>query len=208
MRSIDAALEAHLAGQVVRVIHIVYLDFDTDPGFFHSDVGTITLDLGLPAPNNGMQDYIGVGQLGDIGGIDEDAELSPDTYNLSLNGADADLVAHARSLNHLGREGRIWVSARDLVTGAIVGTPEPLTRGEIDPMTIQGGEEGSISVELVDERTLLNRSPGILFSHAQQQTRHPGDGFFRQAARSAERSVILGPGETPCLLYTSPSPRD
>lgn len=197
MRDINAALEAHLAGQVVRVIRIVFLDFAGDAGFYHSDLGTIRLDLGLPSPNNGMQDYIGVGQLGEIEGIDEDSDLAPDSYTLSLNGADSTLIAHARSMNHLGREGRIWLGARDLVTGAIVGTPEPLVRGEMDSMTVQGGEEGAIILELVDERTLLQRTAGVLFSHAQQQSRHTGDGFFRQAARAAERTVFLGPGETP-----------
>ena len=87
-----------------------------------------------------------------------------------------------------------------MVTGAIVGVPEPLSLSEIDQMIVTGGDIGAIGVELVDERTLLDRSPGVLFSHAQQQTRHPTDGFFRQSARSAERSVILGPGATGSLL--------
>lgn len=127
MRSIDAALEQHLRGEVVRIITIVFLDFAGDPAFLHSDIGDISLDLGLPAPNNGTKTYMGVGQLGEFQGIDEDAELNPDTYSLAMNGADRDLIAHARSLNHLARETRIWLGARDLATGAIIGSLQPLS---------------------------------------------------------------------------------
>lgn len=198
MRAVDAALAQHLAGQVVRVFHIAWLDFAGDPTYLHSDIGDIQLDLGLPAPSNGMQTYQGVGNLGEVEGIDEDAELAPDTYTLALSGVNNSLVAHARSTNHLGREGRLYMGARDLVTGAVVGTPVPLIFGELDTMRMQGGGESAvIAITLIDERVLMDRTTGILFSNVQHGTRHPGDGFFAQAASSAERTVILGPGSNP-----------
>ena len=205
MRDIDVTLANYLAGENLRTVRIVFLDFETDPTFVHDDVGTIRLDLGLPAPNNGMQDYIGVGSLGEISNIDEDAELVPDTYRLAINSVDTDLVAHARSLNHLAKEARIWIGALDQATGAIVGEPYEMIRGEMDVMDIQGGEESIISVDVTDERVLLDRATGILFSDAQQRTRYPGpagppdrsDGFFHDSGPSATRTIVLGPGSSP-----------
>ena len=151
MRFVADALKTHLDQQVVHVFHIVWLNFAGDPTYLHSDIGGIQLDLGLPAPSNGMQTYQGIGDLGEIEGIDEDADLSPDTYTLALSGVNSSLVAHARSTNHLGREGRLWMAARDLVTGAVVGTPVPLIFGDLDTMRLQGGGGTAvIAIDLVD----------------------------------------------------------
>ena len=198
MRAVDPALAAHVRGRATRVIQLVWLDFAGDPLFAHTDVGEIAWDAKLPAPNAGVKAWTGTGDLGEIDAVDEDASLSPDSYSLALGGLDDDLLGHLRSLDHLGRECRIWVGARNLVTGALVGEPLPVFRGSIDDATISGGgQDGAVALRVTDERAMLGRGAGILFSHAQQSRRRPGDGFFKRAAAVAREEATWGPSDAP-----------
>ena len=212
MRSIHADLQAQLDASFNRLIRMVFLNFAGDPVFIHTDVGDIVWNPGpLPIPVPGppprptsstQRTFVGVGDLGGISGIDEDGSLSPDNYSLTLTGVEDEYVAHARNLDHLGRDAIIWMAARDLVTGQLIGTPTPLIRGVMDQMNVGSGDAGRVvTVVISDERSLLARGPGIMFSHAQQQARHPvnpdaspvprtkADGFFRNVAFVGERQV-------------------
>ena len=196
MRSVDPALAAHVRQRTTRVIQLVWLDLAGDPLFAHTDVGDLQWDARLPAPNAGVKSWTGTGDLGEIDAVDEDASLSPDSYSLAISGLDDDLLGHLRSLDHLGRECRIWIGARDLVTGELVGEPLPVFRGSIDDATISGGgQDGAVALRVSDERALLGRGPGVLFSHAQQLRRRPGDSFFRRTAAVAHEETVWGPSE-------------
>lgn len=206
MRAVDPALAVHLRERTTRIVQFAFVDFAGDPLYAHTDVGTISWDAGLPAPHAGERSWIGTGDLGEIGPVDEDAALAPDSYALSVSGVDDDLLSHLRSLNHLGREARVWVGARDLVTGALVGSPLPVFRGVVDDAAISaGGPDGSVALRISDERALLGRGPGVLFSHVQQSRRRPGDGFFRRAAQAALEETTWGPSSaTPATPAGAP----
>ena len=197
MRNIDTDLAEHVRQRATRVIQLVWLDLAGDPLFAHTDVGELRWDAGLPAPNAGVKSWIGTGDLGEIDQVDEDASLSPDSYSLAISGLADDLLGHLRSLDHLGRACRIWLGARHLVSGELVGDPLPVFRGSIDDATISGGgQDGAVALRVTDERAMLGRGAGVLFSHAQQQRRRPGDGFFRRAAAVAHEETVWGPGGT------------
>ena len=185
MRDIPAALKEHLSGRVTRAIALVFVDIETDPVRLHNDVGDIAW---------GGHTWGGAGELGRIDPVDEDDALSPDAYALTLGGLDDDLLADLRSQRHVGRDVCIWIAARDLATGALVGEPMPVLRGIVEDATaVGGGRAGAISLQVADERTLLGRAGGILLDDGQQRVRHPGDGFFQHVAFVGEREVIWGP---------------
>ena len=193
-RAVDPLLAAHVRQRTTRVIQFAFVDFAGDPLFAHTDVGEIRWDAALPG-HPGVRAWVGTGDLGEIDGVDEDASLSPDSYALSISGLDDDLLGHLRSLDHLNREARVWIGARDLATGALVGSPQPVFRGLVDDAAISGGgPDGAVVMRVSDERALLGRGPGVLFSNAQQQRRRPGDGFFKRAAAVAREDTFWGPG--------------
>ena len=185
MRDIPAALKEHLSGRITRAIALVFIDIETDPLHIHNDVGNIAWD---------GHTWMGAGDLGGIDAIDEDDALAPDSYNLTLGGIDADLVADFRAERHIGRDARIWLAARDLATGALVGQPLTVLVGVVEGATASGGGRvGAVTLQVADERALLGRPGNLLFDDGQQRIRHPGDGFFQHVAFAGERDVLWGP---------------
>ena len=188
MRDLSAPLRTHLAQRVTRTISLVRVDVATQPLRLHDDVGIIRW--------NG-DNWTGAGDLGRVEPVDEDGDLAPDSFHLTLSGLDETLLGNLRSENHVGVDVRIWLAARDLATGALVGQPLPVLSGVVEDATVSGGgRTGAISLTVADERALLGRSAGVLFDDGQQRRRHANDGFFQHVAFAGEREVIWGPGGT------------
>ena len=147
------------------------LDIDTDPVYVHTDIGDISW--------NGHV-WKGVGALGAIEGVKEDASMQPNSIDAGLRiGADgiADLVAQSRNLHHEGRLGALYFAARDLVTGELVGNgPVKFSEGSMQQIQFKAGlYDGTASVEIVDERYVFDRTIAENISNEHQQRRHPGD---------------------------------
>lgn len=196
LRQIPSRLRTAFQQKTTQVVVIAFLDFgpnQSDAVFAHSSVGDIRADLALFPPFNGMQTYVGLGNL--AGGYDsqEDPSDRPVEYKLTLSGIDAELISHARNLDHIGREAKVWLGALDVATGELIGANEVKT-GEMDRLEWSSGQSSRLLESFIqDERALMNKGPGILLDDGQQRTRNANDGFCR-ASLYEHKEVVSGPG--------------
>ena len=166
-RPIHADMLAHLRQKQTYLINLVHLDFRNDPVYIHTDIGTINWD---------GHDWVGIGLLGAIDSIKEDDSLEPDSKTLSMRIFRNDVVDLRRAASvseHLLRDAKIWLTARDAITGEILNDPLVLFDGEMHGIEFDVGvEKGTASLTLVDDRVLDNRSLAQNLSDAHQQKRY------------------------------------
>lgn len=160
-----AAIAAHAEG-----VEFVDLDFPSGHLRLHTGSGTI---------NWGGYDWLGVGQLGDIEQVREDAELRPNALRLTLSGVDAALVSAAMTEQYHGRSVSVYLGMINPDTGALIATPETRFRGVMDLLTVKlGRNEGSITVNCESDLARWERPRGLLNTHESQQLLYAGDRFF------------------------------
>ena len=183
--SISEAMQQHFAAARTRIFLMGFFDFEVGPSHLHTDLGIIEWE---------GQEWAGVGDLASVSDIQEDEEMSPTRLVAALNGLSRELVVQARASRFQDRDYKIWVAARDLITGALVPSPQMLTQGIMEAMTLPAGiGPAEISMHLTDERFRWERSPQIFFSHASQTSRHPADKFFADFADADRIIVTWGP---------------
>lgn len=185
-RALSAALNTHMQGQAVQPFWMAHLDFATHADLrIHTHLGNIAWD---------SQTWQGAGDLATVSPITEDDELEPTGMLLTLDGVSDPVLAAARAEEHIGRPASVYLAARNLATGALVGTPYLIVSGEMDVMDIRAGPGlGSISLSVEDERIILSRGGGQYFSEVDLQSRHPGDTFYHRAASVVRATLRWGP---------------
>ena len=160
-----AAVAAH-----AEIVTFVDLDFSSGHLYVHTASGTITW---------GGHDWLGVGKLGSVDQVKEDAELRPNSIRLTLSGVDSALINTAMTEDYHGRAVSIYVGLVSLTTGALVATPETVFRGLMDYMSVELGKNaGSIVVNCESELARWQRPRGLLSTHESQQIIYAGDRFF------------------------------
>ncbi len=192
-RSLTAANEAILDDAFIIPVLFVNLDFDSDPLFVHTDLGTITTTT--PAGT-----WTGLADLGTIGTIQESVKPSPYKVDLVLSVVDesaGSIYNEALNQNHYQRDGTIYLGFRNAVTGAMVADPDELFHGRIDDMRVtHGGATADapsfVTVTLESELADFKRSSGKVYSNAQLQSEFAGDTFFRHVERFVYRRVPWG----------------
>ncbi len=202
-RSLTAANEAILDDAFIVPVLFVNLDFDSDPVFFHTDLGTITTTD--PAGT-----WTGTGELGQIGPIQEGVKPSPYKVDLVLSIIDeaADSVYNeALNQNHYQRDGTIYLGFRNAVTGAMVADPDEIFHGRIDDMKATHGgptpdAPSFVTVTLESELADFKKKSGKVYSNAQLQDEFSGDLFFAHLERFVNRRIPWGPGR----LFSSGHP--
>lgn len=160
-----AAVAAH-----AEVVTFVDLDFASGHLRLHTRIGTI---------NWGGYDWNGVGKLGAIDVIKEDAELRPNTITLQLSGVDSALMTAAMTEDYHGRAVRIHQGLLDTTTFALVATPETVWPGLMDYMTVAlGANASTITVQCESEFARWQRPRQLLYTHESQQLLYSSDRFF------------------------------
>jgi len=175
-----AAIQPH-----AEVVTFVDLDFPSGHLRVHTRTGTIAWGSGSPIPQ-----WLGVGKLGSIEMIREDAELRPNTVTLSLSGADAALVTAAMDEAYHGRAVRIYQGLLDLDTFVLVATPETVFTGIMDYMTVTLGQNtGSITVQCESELARWDRPRMLMSTPESQQLLYPDDTFYDMVPVVQSRTV-------------------
>lgn len=160
-----AAIQPH-----AEVVTFVDLDFASGHLRLHTRTGTITW---------GGYDWLGVGKLGAIDAVKEDAELRPNTVTLQLSGVDASVITVAMSEDYHGRAVRMYQGLLNVESFALVATPETVFVGVMDYMTVALGQNsGSITVNCENELARWQKPRALLYTHESQQLLYPGDRFF------------------------------
>lgn len=153
---------------------------------FWSDVSSVTAmvldpDTGLPV----LRDYRGAGSLIQISDIPAIAGVTVQRVTIRMSQLDEAVQQAVRLYNVKQARVEIHTGLLDPDSRKMVSPAEPLFVGFIDeaPITTPAeGEDGGITLTCTSHTQELARSNPATRSHADQQTRAPGDDFFIDAA--------------------------
>lgn len=164
-----------------ELVHFVEMDLPSGYLRLHTRTGTLAID-----GNN----YTGIGQLGSISDVGEDAMLRPQGVTFTLSGVDAALITAARTEAYHGRTVTVYRGFLNVTTLALVATPEVAFRGIMDKMSIELGQgSGSITVSAEGELARWQRHSGLLYSSESQREIYPSDKGFDNVPIIQQRSV-------------------
>ena len=191
-RNISAANAAAIAAEVVRPVRLVEMDFAS--GFVRAASTPFSVFFDSDGAG-GDEEFLGLGDLGQVSTIGESIETKAARVTLTLSGIKTSLVSIALGESYQGRRASVWRGNLD-ADHALVGPPDLEFRGLMDTMPVKLRQTGTISVVVVNrfvrwERPLDNPR----WDNADQQERRPGDRFFEfvpQLVQGAE--LIWGRG--------------
>lgn len=165
----------------VTCIHFVSLDFVSGLLLANTTPSTFTW---------GGQDYLGLGYVGGISEIAEDAMLRPNGVTLQLSGVDSTVITAAMTEGYHGRAISIWEGYLGETTQQLVADPELIFRGIMDVMTVELGEGTAlVTVKCEGELARWQRHRGLLYTHESQQTIFPGDKGLDQVLKIQNRRL-------------------
>jgi hypothetical protein len=175
----SAALAAH-----AEIVTFVSLDFASGIARLHTRTGTMTW---------GGFDWLGVGKMGAVDAVKEDAELRPNSVSLQLSGVDSAFITAAMSDDYHGRPVRIYQGLLDPTTLALVADPETVFVGIMDTLTVALGQNtGSVTVSCESEIARWQRARSLLSTHESQQLLYAGDRFFDMVPTIQTRPIDWG----------------
>lgn len=189
-RAWDSGFLAALDDPAVCCVRFVELQFGTGTLWVHDDLGSIT---GNDA-DGVSRTWSGVGTAGQIGEIEETDKLEqPADIRLMLSGLDTAVLDEALNQNFMERVARLYVSARNVVTGAMIAGPQLLVSGSINGMnTIREADSLTVEALIISRYAEMRRAALKWFTDAQLQQDHPGDLFFQYLEQLQEVKVIWG----------------
>ena len=194
----DSANETEAAKAQQRVGILCSLDFSS--GFVRAT------NRAHDVPFSG-DTYQGIGQLGSIDTVHEDAELRPYALKISISGVDNALLSKALTEDYHGRTVLLYVGwFRDDDT--LVANPQRVFKGFMDYMAVTLGDRtGVISIVCENEWARWSTPKPLLYAHETQQVYYPGDLIFNQVPYLKNKTVRWG-GSRVSIPTPSPPGRD
>ena len=169
------------------------------------DAGTVRAHDSLGDYVWGSETWVGVGDFGKVGDIQESEQISPYSIDVTLSGIDATLINEALNNNFFMRPMSIYLGWLD-EDHELVATPDEMWSGTIQKMNIRTGQENTITVIGESELAIFRKNKNFLFNDTQQQKRFSGDLFFQfQAQIDDAQPEWLGPVRTGSNLSGFPT---
>ena len=184
MRQLSPGTLSAIAADTVVPALMVYLDFAGDPFRAWSGLG--------PLDWSGHT-WQGVGDLGEVGGIEEYSEIRAGTVDLRLNQIPGTALADALSLVYKRRAAEIYLAFLDPteVSFEPLGV-ELLFRGTMDVLKLdRRPAASSFTLTLANELARLRDSWGLLYTDADQQRLYPGDTGLRFVPSLQDKKIRL-----------------
>jgi len=166
------------------IVIMVKLEFDT-PAYLHSGIGTISFE---------GNDYIGVGQLGSIDGVDESADLAPAPFRLSISGIDSSFLAEGLDSGNYGDVITVYRGYRQ-DDGTLVADPWIATRGKLEYTQVVRGEQNAVQLTVQHDLALLDEISGDRWTHEDQTSKFVGDEGLEYVHEMAGVKLLWGGAE-------------
>lgn len=182
-RPLDAAILARLSDPFIKPVYFAAIVFDDGAVYLHDDLGTITF---------GGHDYLGVGNLGSVQGLEEREDGSPAGITLTLSALDQNLLDEVLLEDFFYRQVTVYFSLRDTADGSMIATPAELFYGHIDDIEVVAGESPSLMVKVEDELQAWDRPQNEFFSDTENQKQFPGALGAKYMAAMATHRVTVG----------------
>lgn len=166
-RDISATNLTEINSDHLHEVVLVKMAFDT-PAYAHSGIGTISYD---------GNDYLGVGDFGSISNVSESEDLRPNSATLTLSGVDAALITESLDSGNYGDVVTLYIGYRQ-DDGTLVDDPWVFASAKLEFMSVQQGDENSVSITIQSDLAVLDQSDGSRFSDEDQERRFTGDRGF------------------------------
>lgn len=183
-RTIDATTGANAEAAHVVPYLLVALEYPDEP----VRVTSLPWDIDYAGDT-----YLGVGQLGSIGPVQEGTEIKSYGVQLRMSGIPLTYAAQVVATDGSGQPGRIWVGT---LSADHRGSGEPvlLFAGRIDVHDIEIGETIAVTASLESRLIDWERAPGGRYTDQDQQDRYPGDRGLEYVAGVADMELVWGRG--------------
>lgn len=183
-RGIASAVTSDISSERhVRLVTFLKMELDSGTLYMHDSIGTFTW---------GSQDWLGVGDLGGIGSIEENREMSSYEVSLFLSGLDSDLLDEALEQPYQGRAATIYLGAINLDTSALLATPNEIWAGVMDVarVTLGAADDNAIQITCESDFAKLDDINGRTFSDSDLQAEFSGDTLFKWLAAMSDATVV------------------
>lgn len=181
-REIDAVVVDAAVVDLVRPLLMVKLDYDTGALRLHSGAGILNWD---------GADWYGLGDMGKIGGMEENLELSASGLRLTLSGINQDSIARTLGENYQGNPAYIYLALLD-TNHQIIGSPVTLFQGRMDNHEMTLGSEASISVNVENALRDWDRPRERRYNNDDQRGRYPDDRGLEYVDQATSKELYWG----------------
>lgn len=182
-RDLSASNKSETEAPSLTAVAFVKLEYDSGPVCFHTGVGEITW---------GGNTYTGAGNLGDIGVLNEEAELGSNPLLLTLSGIPTSLIGTILNEHYQGRPATVYIGFLDEQTEQLVDTPDVAYGGFMDTVTFTRGETATITMQLANELAAWNNPVIRRYNNGDQQTLYPGDLGLEFVERTVNKTIAWG----------------
>ncbi|WP_367394521.1 hypothetical protein [Cupriavidus sp. Agwp_2] len=135
--------------------------------------------------------WVGLGTLGSIEPIQEQASLEAIGVRLTLSGVPTDLIAITLGEQYQGRPCQIWfVPLREDLQ--LAGQPVRIFSGRMDTMDTEVGETATITVSAESRMVSWDKARSRRFNNEDQQSRYPGDRGFEFVPQMVSKELVWG----------------
>lgn len=180
-RSMDAITASAVTSSHVPYVFFVKMDFS---------VPLCVCNAGYDMQWNGIT-WLGIGGLGTIEPIQEQASLEAIGLRLTLSGVPTEAIAITLGEQYQGKPCQIWFAPlrEDL---QLLSSPVRAFSGRMDTMDTEVGETATITVSVESRMVAWERAKTRRYNNEDQQSRYPGDRGFEFVAQMVEKNLSWG----------------
>lgn len=183
--TLSTTVAAAAAGRTVRVALLVEFDFADGVSRLHDGIGPVTTNDG--------RTFDGVGELGNVEGLEQALSGSAPQATFTLSGVSPAFIARAKDGADLvkGRIVSVMLQFMDVTTEAVLDTPVVVWTGIMNVMTYTATGPGQRSITVSAESPFSGRRrPAFaLYTDRDQNARHPGDRGLEQVASLVNKTI-------------------
>lgn len=181
-RNLTAAANNAAQAEIVRPVILCKLEYDGGPVLANTSPYKITY---------AGDDFLGVGNLGNISAVPESIELMSKGLTLTLSGIPSSMVSIALSENPQDRPATIWLAFLD-ENHKLIPDPVELFSGLMDTQSIKMGDTAVVTVTVESRLADWERQRSLRFTHEEQQELFAGDMGLEFVAKIEDIEIIWG----------------
>jgi hypothetical protein len=193
MRDLTSGMQAAIADKVVYPILFAFFDFESAPVRFWTGYGPFTW---------GGNTYVGSGDLGSIGEVEETTEIAAKGVTFTLSGIPTSLLALSLLDNYQNRACKLWLGACT-ADGTLIADPYMIFAGRMDVINMEeGGEMSNVTITAENRLVDLHRSRERRYTDADQRIDFADDEAFKFVNALQEKSILWGQAYSPTANNT------
>lgn len=166
-RQLQSTISTAVGQETVETAFLIHLEFDSGTEYLWSGSGDISWNAIT---------YLGAGEIGQLSGVTEGEDMRADVMTLTLNHIPTsglgDLLTEITANDPVGRGWSLHLAT--MADGAITASQE-ITGGFMGAVTMRDGAVGGITIELVNEAVLMERTHVVRMDNDSQQSLYAGD---------------------------------